>query len=45
MLDYGLSLAAAELAWLDSTLARLSQPSLFAEAAESEERSFVNLAA
>ena len=45
MLDYGLSLATAELAWLDSTLARLSQPSLFVEAAESEERSFVNLAA
>jgi DNA-binding PadR family transcriptional regulator len=45
MLDYGLSLATAELAWLDSTLARLSQPSLFVEAAESEERGFVNLAA
>jgi PadR family transcriptional regulator AphA len=45
MLDYSLSLASAELAWLDSTLARLSQPSLFAEAAESEERSFANLAA
>jgi PadR family transcriptional regulator AphA len=45
MLDYGLSLASAELAWLDSTLARLSQPSLFVEAAESEERSFANLAA
>jgi PadR family transcriptional regulator AphA len=45
MLDYGLSLASAELAWLDSTLARLSQPSLFVEAAESEERGFVNLAA
>jgi PadR family transcriptional regulator AphA len=45
MLDYGLSLATAELAWLDSTLARLSQPSLFVEAAESEERSFANLAA
>jgi DNA-binding PadR family transcriptional regulator len=45
MLEYGLSLATAELAWLDSTLARLSQPSLFVEAAESEEGSFVNLAA
>jgi PadR family transcriptional regulator AphA len=33
-LGYGLSLAAAELVWLDSTLARLSQPSLFVEAAE-----------
>jgi DNA-binding PadR family transcriptional regulator len=45
MLDYSLSLASAELAWLDSTLARLSQPSMFVEAAESEERSFTNLAA
>ena len=36
MLGYGLSLAVAELAWLDSTLARLSQPSLSAEAAEKE---------
>jgi DNA-binding PadR family transcriptional regulator len=33
VLDYGLSLAAAELAWLDSTLARLSQPSPSVEAA------------
>lgn len=45
MLDYGLSLAAAELAWLDSTLARLSQPSLSAEAAENEESSFSTLTA
>jgi PadR family transcriptional regulator AphA len=43
MLDYGLSLAAAELAWLDSTLARLSQPSPSVEAAENEEDSFVAL--
>ncbi|MBN1975996.1 MAG: PadR family transcriptional regulator [Anaerolineae bacterium] len=43
MLDYGLSLAAAELTWLDSTLARLSQPSLSAEAAENEESGFVTL--
>jgi PadR family transcriptional regulator AphA len=34
MLNYGLSLAAAELAWLDSTLGRLSQPSLSVTAAE-----------
>jgi PadR family transcriptional regulator AphA len=45
MLDYELNLAAAELAWLDSTLARLSQPSLSVEAADSEERSFVALTA
>jgi len=45
MLDYGLSLAAAELAWLDSTLARLSQPSLSVEAAENEESSFATLTA
>jgi DNA-binding PadR family transcriptional regulator len=45
MLDYELSLAAAELAWLDSALARLSQPSLSVEAAESEERGFVALTA
>jgi PadR family transcriptional regulator, regulatory protein AphA len=45
MLDYGLSLAAAELAWLDSTLARLSQPSLSAETAENEESSFATLTA
>jgi DNA-binding PadR family transcriptional regulator len=45
MLDYGLSLAAAELAWLDSTLARLSQPSLSAETAENEGDSFATLTA
>jgi PadR family transcriptional regulator AphA len=45
MLDYELNLAAAELAWLDSTLARLSQPSLSVEAADSEERSVVALTA
>jgi PadR family transcriptional regulator AphA len=45
MLGYGLNLAAAELAWLDSTLARLSQPSLSAEAAKSEERGFATLTA
>ena len=45
MLDYGLSLAAAELAWLDSTLARLSQPSLPAETAENEEGGFGTLTA
>ena len=45
MLDYGLSLAAAELTWLDSTLARLSQPSLSAETAENEESSFATLTA
>ena len=45
MLDYGLSMATAELAWLDTTLARLAQSSLLAEAAEGEERSLVNLAA
>lgn len=45
MLDYGLSLAAAELAWLDSTLARLSQPLLSGEAAESEESGLVSPAA
>jgi DNA-binding PadR family transcriptional regulator len=43
MLDYELSLAAAELAWLDSTLARLSKPSLSVEAAENEERGFATL--
>jgi DNA-binding PadR family transcriptional regulator len=45
MLDYELSLAIAELAWLDSTLARLSQPSLLVEAAENEESSFATLTA
>ncbi|MFL7791894.1 MAG: PadR family transcriptional regulator [Anaerolineae bacterium] len=45
MLDYGLSLAVAELAWLNSTLARLSQPSLSAEAAENKESSFATLTA
>jgi PadR family transcriptional regulator AphA len=45
MLDYGLTLAAAELAWLDSMLARLSQPSPPVEAAENEGRSFVALTA
>jgi PadR family transcriptional regulator AphA len=45
MLGYGLSLAVAELAWLDSTLARLSQPSLSVEAAENEESSFATLTA
>jgi DNA-binding PadR family transcriptional regulator len=45
MLDYGLSLAVAELAWLDSTLARLSQSSLSDETAESGERSVVTLTA
>jgi hypothetical protein len=35
MLDYGLSMAVAELAWLDNTLVRLSELSLAAEAAES----------
>jgi PadR family transcriptional regulator AphA len=45
MLDYGLSLAAAELAWLDSTLNRLSRPSLSVEAAESEKRGFATLTA
>jgi PadR family transcriptional regulator AphA len=45
MLDYGLSLAVAELAWLNSTLARLSQPSLSAEAAGNEESSFATLTA
>jgi DNA-binding PadR family transcriptional regulator len=43
MLDYGLSLAAAELAWLDSTLARLSQPSPSTETAENEASGFVTL--
>ena len=43
MLDYELSLAAAELAWLDSTLARLSKPSLSVKAAENEERGFATL--
>jgi DNA-binding PadR family transcriptional regulator len=42
MLDYGLSLAAAELAWLDRTLARLSQPLLSGEAAESKDPGFVS---
>ena len=37
--DYGLSLATAELAWLDRTLARLSQPSPSVEAAEHTESS------
>ncbi|MFN2272553.1 MAG: PadR family transcriptional regulator [Anaerolineae bacterium] len=45
MLDYGLSLAAAELTWLDSTLTRLSQPSSLVEAAENEEGSFITLTA
>lgn len=45
MLDYELSLAAAELAWLDSTLVRLSQSSLSDETAEGGERSFVTLTA
>jgi PadR family transcriptional regulator AphA len=44
-LDYGLSLATAELAWLDRTLARLSQPSLLAEVAENTEASFATLTA
>jgi PadR family transcriptional regulator AphA len=43
MLDYELSLAAAELAWLDGTLARLSKPSLSVEAAENEDRGFATL--
>ena len=34
-IDYGLVLATAELDWLDHTLARLSQPSLPAEAVQS----------
>jgi hypothetical protein len=34
-IDYGLVLATAELGWLDHTLARLSQPSLPAEAVRS----------
>jgi PadR family transcriptional regulator AphA len=42
-LDYGLALASAELAWLDCTLARLSEPSLSVEAAEDAESSFVAL--
>jgi PadR family transcriptional regulator AphA len=33
-LDYGLAVATAELAWLERTLTRLSQPSLFVEAAQ-----------
>ena len=45
MLDYELNLATAELVWLDSTLVRLSQPSLSVESAENEERSFVTLTA
>jgi hypothetical protein len=45
MLDYELSLAAAELAWLDSTLVRSSQSSLSVETAEDGERSFVTLIA
>ncbi len=45
MYSYGLSLAAAELAWLDSTLARLSQTSPPAEAAENQEPGFVTLTA
>jgi len=32
-LDYGLAVATAELAWLDRTLDRLSQPSMFFDAA------------
>jgi PadR family transcriptional regulator AphA len=43
MYGYGLSLAAAELVWLDSTLARLSQTSLPVEAAENQEPDFVTL--
>ncbi len=44
MLGYGLSLAAAELAWLDSTLTRLSQPAaLPVEATENKKRGFVTL--
>jgi DNA-binding PadR family transcriptional regulator len=35
MIDYGLVLATAELDWLDHTLARLSEPSLLAEAVQS----------
>jgi PadR family transcriptional regulator AphA len=42
-LDYGLALASAELAWLDRTLARLSEPSLSVEAAEDAESSFATL--
>lgn len=45
MLEYELSLAAAELAWLDSTLVRLSQSSLSVETAEGGERGFVTLTA
>ena len=42
MLGYGLSLAAAELAWLDSTLTRLSQAAaLPVEATENKKRGFV----
>jgi PadR family transcriptional regulator AphA len=44
-LDYGLSLATAELVWLDRTLARLAQSSLLAEAAENAEASFATLTA
>jgi hypothetical protein len=43
MLDYELSLAAAELDWLDGTLAWLSKPSLSVEAAENEDRDFATL--
>ena len=46
MLGYGLSLAAAELAWLDSTLTRLSQAAaLPVEASENKKRGFVTLTA
>jgi DNA-binding PadR family transcriptional regulator len=45
MLDYGLSLASAELAWLNSTLVRLSQPSLSVKATENEDSGFVTLTA
>jgi PadR family transcriptional regulator AphA len=44
-LDYGLALAKAELAWLDRTLARLSQPSLPVEVAESAQGSLVTVTA
>ena len=43
MLDYELSLATAELAWLNHTLARLSKPSLSVKAVENEERGFATL--
>jgi DNA-binding PadR family transcriptional regulator len=35
-LDYGLAVAAAELAWLDSTLAQLQELTLFEEGGQSE---------